>query len=166
MITDLQVYSDAAILGGVAGVRSMAPPAIISHMAQDGSVSADSGPLTWLAHSGVAKTTAVLAVGEAIADKFPIVPTRTDAGPLVARGISGAMAGAALASARRRPVLLGALTGAITAVAATFAVTNFRRVAKARTGLPDFVFGFAEDAIVIAAALHVFASERAGESAA
>ncbi len=163
-MTDLQVYSDAAILGGVGGIRSMSPPAIISHLAEDGSLPADNTPMLWLAHSGVAKTTAALAFGEAVADKFPIVPSRTEPGSLVTRAISGAMAGAALASGRDRPVLFGAIIGASAAVAATFAVTNLRRFAKERTGVPDFVFGLAEDGLVIAAALHVFSSERSVKS--
>ena len=165
-MTDMQVYSDAAILGSVAGIRSMATPAIVSHLAHEGSLPADSEPMVWLSHSGVAKATAVLAVGELIADKLPVVPSRTDMGPLVSRGISGALGGAAVASARKRPAVVGALIGASTAVLATFAVTNFRRAAKERTGVPDFVWALLEDAVVIASGLHVVASQRSQTSAA
>jgi uncharacterized membrane protein len=155
-MTDAEVFGAAATLGAVAGMRSMTAPMVVSRLAHEGYLSEENPQLELLARQGAVTTTTVLAVGEAIADKTPYVPARTSAGPLFGRLVSGALAGAAVTSGTKRPVLWGAVTGAAAALGATFAAYYLRRAAGQKTGVPDVVFALAEDAIVAASSWSVY----------
>jgi uncharacterized membrane protein len=121
---------DAAVLGGVSGLRTFTAPAAL---ALRGRLAAGSRPRTALL---------VIAGGELVADKLPIVPSRTAPGPLFGRAVAGAVVGSAAAG----PV--GAGVGAAAAVSASYAGT----AARARTSLPNVVAGLVEDAVAIGAA--------------
>jgi uncharacterized membrane protein len=118
-------------LGTVTGMRSMAGAATLA--AQRG---------------GFARgATAIMAIGEMIADKTPFVGNRTDAGPQTGRGLMGALVGALVAHQDGEPVWLGALVGAGTAVVATH--LSYR--CRTRVPLPVALAGLLEDAVVIGA---------------
>ncbi|HEX7020068.1 MAG TPA: hypothetical protein VF159_08670 [Gemmatimonadaceae bacterium] len=89
--------------------------------------------------------TAVMALGELIADKTAVVGNRTDAGPQAARALMGALIGGLVAREDGEPAWLGALVGAGTAVAATHLTYHWRT----RGPLPVTLAGFMEDAVVI-----------------
>ena len=118
-------------LGTVTGMRSMAGAATLA--AQRGGF--------------VRGATAILAIGEMIADKTAAVGNRTDAGPQTGRAVMGALVGAFVAHEDGEPIWLGALVGAGTAVAATHLSYQWRR----RVPLPISLAGLLEDAIVIGA---------------
>lgn len=145
---DAQVYAGAAVMGAIAGMRSMAAPAIVSQFSEAGLIPEHGSPLSWLNHPGVSKALGVLATGEKIADKLPFIPARTTAGPLVARGLSGAVSGAAVFSRTKRPWWAGALIGAGTAVAASFAAYKARKWLNEEFNIPDPVVAIVEDALV------------------
>ena len=84
---------------------------------------------------------------ELVADKLPI-GARTSPIPLALRTASGAVSGAALASAERRSALFGAVLGAAGAVAGTFATSSLRGALLRRLRLPNILAGIAEDALL------------------
>lgn len=165
-MTDTQVYTGAAVMGVAAGMRSMASPAIVSQLAKSGLIPSGQAATGFFNHPATAKTMAVLAVGEMIADKLPFMPKRTDAPALVTRAISGAVSGAAICSAKKRSVMTGALLGALGAVGATYGAYRLRKWAGERFGVPDPVIAIAEDALVAGCGMLVLSSMRSSSETA
>ena len=132
-----------AAMGAMAGVRSAAPPAFLAGEQNHRSNGKPVGEKTALISGGLQ----LLALGEAIADKFPGLAARTHPVSLAARGLSGALAGAAVMPRRRG---LGALVAASAAILATVGIVRLRRFATQRIGVPGALFGLAEDALLLA----------------
>lgn len=147
-MTDAQVYAGSAVLGAVSGMRSMAAPAIVSRLASSGVLPIGESQIGFLKNPTTAKTTAILAAGEALADKLPFIPNRTKAFPLVARAISGAVSGAAFSRGKKRSALFGALCGMAAAVGATYGAFKLRQLAGKRLQIPDTIAAVTEDALV------------------
>jgi uncharacterized membrane protein len=144
-MNDAEIYASTALVGAIAGMRSLSAPALISQIKTAGT----SGDLTsFFQHAAAPKTTSLLALGEFVADKLPFTPARTKLGSLGFRAISGALSGAAICRAYKRPPLLGALLGAAAAAGTTFAAYRFRAEASKALHLPDPVVALAEDAVV------------------
>ncbi len=137
-------------LGGIAGMRAMAAPAILSRSVVEGRVGSLEGtPFEALGSPRVSTALRVLEVGELIVDKLPIVPSRTSPPPLLGRAASGALVGAAtFASGGRRAVMGGAL-GAVSAMVAAYAAERLRVQITQRLGMPNVVAGLLEDGIVL-----------------
>jgi uncharacterized membrane protein len=131
-VTPVRRLGSAALIGVVCGMRTFTGPAAV---ALRGRIAAPARLLL----------TAV-AAGEAIGDKMPAVPARTSAPSLAARVLSGALSGRALAGAP------GVAPGALGALAGTFGAYHARAALTRQTGLPDALFGVAEDALAVAAA--------------
>ncbi|HYH81951.1 MAG TPA: DUF4126 family protein [Longimicrobium sp.] len=150
-MADLSVLARAAALGAAAGMRSMAAPAALSrHMAGAGK---SSGELERLfAHPSAPTALRLASVAELVADKLPIIPNRTDAGPLGARMAAGALCGAVVARRGRESAIAGALVGALAAAAATFAAYHVRRALTSDAGLPDLAVAVGEDMAALAVA--------------
>ena len=119
-MTDLEVYSGAAVLGAISGMRSMAAPAIVSRFAHTGLLPLQDSQIKFLTHKNSAKTMAVMAIGEMVADKLPFIPNRTSVFPLMTRAVSGALSATAFTKARKRSVAVGALIGSLAAVGASY----------------------------------------------
>lgn len=147
-MNDALVYTDAAVMGAIAGLRSMSAPAVVSQLSDAGLIPEEGSPVAWLHHPGVAKTLTVLATSELIADKLPFLPARTEVGPLAARALTGGISGAAICSAARRPWWIGALIGAGAAVGATFGAVKLRKWITKEHNVPSAVVGIVEDAVV------------------
>ena len=152
---DSQLYTSAAAIGAIAGMRAMSAPAVISQVVRKGELAVEGSKLGFLNTSGALSISALLAVGELIADKLPSTPNRTDVGPLVARAISGGLSGAVIFSAKKKSPWAGGLLGALTAVAATYAAFHLRRSVKEKLHIPDVVLAAAEDALVARAGVFV-----------
>ena len=136
--------------GVLAGMRAFSAPALLSHQLSREPVEAPEGRARVLASRPLSRVLAVLAVGELLADKAPWVPARISPPALVARDLSGALTGAAVA-APHRPLSAGrALLGAMAAVASAFTFYKLRQLATHRLGLPNTVAGLVEDAAVLA----------------
>ena len=153
----------AATLGAVAGMRSMAAPAIVSRLLHAGALPVENRQLELLAHPATVATTTLLAIGELVADKLPSTPARTEPGPVAVRMLSGALCGAAISSSKRESVVAGLFVGACAALAATFAAYHVRRWADGQTGLPDAVFAVLEDSLVVATGWNVYQNSRTRE---
>jgi uncharacterized membrane protein len=145
---DFDVYAAAVLLGALAGVRSMAAPAVLGQLSRKGALADLSGTLAFVRSPLFLPASGLLALGEAAADKLPLMPNRTAAGPLLGRALTGGISGAVVCSAKKRPPLIGALMGAAAAVAAAYGAYALRRQATHNLNLPDFAVALAEDAIV------------------
>lgn len=144
MATD---YLSTALLGVLAGMRSMTPPTLVS-LYLNRNQQVRNGTLTNLLGSGNCLTVfTLLAAGEITADKFPQAPNRTFAPALVGRLGTSALASAALTEAQGgNRTVAAALSAAITGVA-TFATFQARMAANKY--LPNPVTGVLEDAILL-----------------
>lgn len=127
----------ASWLGMVAGLRSMTPLAVLTWTNEE------AAPLQ-------KNVTAVLAVGEMIADKLPFTPSRVKSGPFLGRIALGAVSGALLCQRLEQPLLPGAVRGALGAVVGTLASSTYRSIMPDATGLPDFVLALVEDGVAVA----------------
>jgi uncharacterized membrane protein len=134
----------AGLLGVVAGLRSQLPHAVL---AARGVEPAD-GPLKLLGTGAGRNASYLAAVGELVADKLSVTPSRVDRGALIGRVLSGALAATTLASAtgvRGARLIPPALAGGAGAWAGSWGGYLARRAAVERTGLPDPVVAVAED---------------------
>ena len=162
-MTDAQVYAGAAVMGAVAGMRSISAPAIVAQLVRSGPLEASNRQLAFLSQSGTAKSIAAAAIGELIADKLPFMPKRTQAPSLVWRALSGALSGAAVCATKKRSAVAGALLGAAAAAGATYGTYELRRWVGKRFDLPDPVVAIVEDVLVAGCAAAVLSSLREEE---
>jgi uncharacterized membrane protein len=136
------------LIGLTAGSRSMTPLATVSEAAHGGHLPADNGAPSWLGHPLVAAGSKALAAGELWGDKLPSAPDRIVLAGILARIVTGGLAGASLAPRRQR--FLGAALGAGAAVAASYVTFNLRMRALRRFGQTPT--GLVEDALTLGAA--------------
>ena len=116
-------------LGVLTGARSMAGLATLAAQ-----------------HGGVLKPVmGLMAAGEMVADKTPLIGNRTDAFPQAGRAVMGALVGGFIAHEAREAVWVGALVGAAAAVATTHLAYQLRT----RLPLSATAGGLLEDALVV-----------------
>jgi len=84
-----------------------------------------------------------------------MTPSRKKTGPFTGRVIIGALSGVALAIAGRQSIPLGAIMGALGAVAGTLGGYEFRTRLVKLLNCPDFVVAMIEDAIAISAGFFI-----------
>lgn len=147
-------YTQAAILGVVAGMRAMSAPAIAARMLVRSAVAnnADEVP-AFLQSAATNNVLSLLAIAEFVGDKLPNAPNRTAAPGLIARCISGALCGAAICKINRRNAFAGALIGTTAALASSFGAFYLRKIIAENSCLPDPVIGTMEDALVMSGGL-------------
>jgi uncharacterized membrane protein len=93
----------------------------------------------------------VLAIGELIADKLPMIPKRTAPAPLMARVVTGALCGACLCAAAGKSSLAGTLLGGIGAIVGAFLGYGIRR--RLDLHIRDLVVAICEDVVTVGLAL-------------
>lgn len=144
-------YVQAMGAGAITGMRSMAAPAIIhTFFEQFAAPQEVNGKLRYLlASSHSLRVVHALSIGEMISDKLPLMPARTDTLPLLGRGVLGALAGAAIFSAYRKPPVVGAVVSGSAALCSTYGSYYLRRTISEKTPLPDVVAGLVEDGVMI-----------------
>lgn len=140
----------AAALGALSGLRSMAAPALLAHEIRGGAVG-ESTLDKLFTSDAFARLLLLLAGGEMVADKTPLVPDRIGTLPLLGRAALGSLSAAALAAHRRERVMLSAAVGAGAALATTFSAFHLRRLAAHELRVPDRILGLLEDGLVLAA---------------
>ncbi|RZU41588.1 DUF4126 family protein [Edaphobacter modestus] len=143
------------LIGCVAGLRSMMAPAIVCAAAYLHWIHLDGTPLAFLNTMAALSIFTLLAIGELIVDKLPNTPARTSAIGLSARGITGALCGAALAASGGRSLVAGALLGAAGGIGGAFAGYYIRHGLVTQMELPDFVIAVIEDLLAISGGLFV-----------
>ena len=149
------VLALAFAIGIIAGLRTFTAPAAVSWAARLSWLELGD---TWAAFLGYAATPYVvglIAVAELVNDKLPKTPSRKSPGPFIGRVVVGAFSGAALCSAGKQSPLVGAVLGALGAVAGTLGGYEARtRLVKA-LGVPDLVIALLEDAVAVGGGLFV-----------
>jgi uncharacterized membrane protein len=147
----------AAVIGIVAGLRSLTAPAAVSWGAHLGWLGLDGSPLSFMSSTAAVAILSVLALAELVADKLPRTPSRTRAGSLLGRILMGGLAGACLAVSSGVPLLAGAGLGSIGAVAGTFGGYEVRRKVVNDLGTRDLYVALIEDVIAVGLAVMVLA---------
>jgi uncharacterized membrane protein len=143
-------FFEVLCLGMIAGMRSVAAPALVSdHLAHERSNDALEPPFSILASRKTANVLKALAVCEMISDKLPATPARISAAPLAARAISGAICGAAICKAERESPGLGAIIGSAAAIGSSFLFYNLRKNVGVSLPIPDPALGLIEDGIAV-----------------
>ncbi|MBW3629403.1 MAG: DUF4126 family protein [Gemmatimonadetes bacterium] len=152
MVWNGSTVGSAGEFGIASGLRSMAPPALLSqHLAERPMWQLDSQVERVLASPGVRALLGVAALGELVADKLPSARSRMAPRPLLARAIAGAVGGGVLMHRARQPALMGALAGAVGAVTGAAAGYHARQ-ALTRSGIPDSAVAVLEDLLALAIA--------------
>jgi uncharacterized membrane protein len=139
----------ASGIGVVAGLRSMTAPAIVAWSAHLGWINLSGSHLAFMGSAGVVGIFTLGALLEFIADQLPTTPARTTAAPLAARIVMGLLTGACLGTAGGASLWLGALTGAIGAIAGAFGGYPARVGLVRALNAPDFAIAIPEDLIAI-----------------
>lgn len=140
-----------ALIGSVASARSMTPMASLAAARLAGRPVP--GRLWLLDHPLFRWGALAMGVGELLGDKMKTAPDRTVFLGLLARVMSAAIAGAALAPRGQAP--LGAGTAVAVAVPMAYATLAGRKQAMARIGQTRS--GLIEDALVVAAGVAIVA---------
>lgn len=113
------VYLVAALLGVIAGLRSMTAPAVTSWAASLGLLGVAGTPLAFMAAVVTPWIFTALALGELVVDKLPATPSRKILPAFGARVLAGALCGATIGAASGA-LAPAAITGALGAVAGTY----------------------------------------------
>ena len=140
------------LIGLVAGLRSMTPFAAVAFAARSHRLNQKPEESPLLASRAAVAGASALAAGELLGDKMRSAPDRTIPPGLVARLITGAVAGAALAPRRDR--LPASVLGALGAVAGGYVGLAVRKRAMApygqtRSGLLEDGFALAATAVIV-----------------
>lgn len=137
----------ALLIGVTAGMRSQTPGAVLAWNQQDAPWYARWR--RWPVYRSTWGRRALLlsGAGELIGDKSPLVPPRTNPGPLFGRMLFGGIAGAAIGSEGRGrgPIVRGAIAGAAGGALGSFGGQYARAALVRMTGLPDPAVAVVED---------------------
>ncbi len=142
-------------IGVVAGLRSMTAPAVVAWAAHLGWINLQGSPLASMGSTWAVGIFTVGALGEFVADQLPTTPARTAAVPLTARVVMGLLTGACLGVAGGASYWIGALIGAIAAIAGTFGGYQARVRLVRGLHVPDAAIAIPEDLVAIGLGLLV-----------
>jgi uncharacterized membrane protein len=143
----------SALMGVIAGLRTMTAPAAASWAVRTGRLPAQGQPLGLLGHQLAPGVLTALALGEFVGDQLPRTPSRKAPLPFAARVLSGALSGGAvgggsgLAAAGAIAGMAGAALGTVGGYAA--------RVQLAEALGEDRPAALIEDAVALLGALFV-----------
>lgn len=144
-------YLLALLIGIVAGLRAMTPPALVAWAAHLGWIDLSGSSLGFLANAWVRWILTLLAIVELVTDQLPSTPSRTVPIQFGARIATGALSGAAVGAAG------GAMVGGLLAgIAGAVIGTLGGRALRARLASAfgsDRPAAFIEDAVAIGGAL-------------
>lgn len=137
----------ALLIGITAGMRSQAPAAVLAWNQPDAPWHARWRRWPLLRSTWGRRLLMANAAGEIAVDKAPMVPPRTDPGPLFGRILFGGLAGAAIGSegGGRGPIVRGAIAGALGGAIGSFGGMQARAALVEATGLPDPAVAVVED---------------------
>ena len=145
------VFLLALGIGIVAGLRSLTAPAVVAWGAYLNWLNLHGSPLAFMGSTTAVGILSVLAIGELVADKLPMIPKRTAPAPLMARVITGGLCGACLCAATAKSLLAGTLLGGVGAVVGAFLGYGIRR--RLDLHIKDFLVATCEDVFAVGLAL-------------
>jgi uncharacterized membrane protein len=147
------VFVLALGIGIVAGLRSLTAPAVVAWGAHLSWLNLQGSPLAFIGSTAAVAILSVLAIGELIADKLPMIPKRTAPAPLMARVVTGGLCGACLCAAVGNSLIAGTLLGGIGGIVGAFLGYGIRRRLVNDLHINDFVVALCEDLVAIGLAL-------------
>ncbi len=153
MSSDLALALSAFGNGVVAGLRSLAAPAVVRWAGHFHRLDLRDSRLTLLGSSIAVYTISALGLAELIADKLPFVPNRTSPLPMAFRILSGTICGAAFCISANRLLLAGILLGGLGAINGAFGGFHIRRLLVKYLKINDTAIALAEDTLAIGAGL-------------
>jgi uncharacterized membrane protein len=146
-MTQVLVIVLALLIGVVAGLRALTPPAAVAWGGFLGWINLDGTWAQWVAHPITLAVFTVLLLGELITDQLPKTPSRKVPPQFAARLISGGFAGAVIGTAWGHPwACLGA--GVIGAVLGTLGGAWARGAVAAKAG-KDLPAALSEDVVAV-----------------
>ena len=147
------VFALAFGIGIVAGLRSLTAPAVVAWGAHLNWLNLHGSALAFMGSTTAVAILSVLAIGELIADKLPMIPKRTAPVPLMARVVTGGLCGACLWAAVGKSLVAGALLGGIGGVVGAFLGYSVRRRLVNNFHIKDLVVAVCEDVVAVGLAL-------------
>jgi len=135
----------------VAGLRSLTAPAVVAWGAHLNWLNLHGSPLAFMGSTTAVAILSVLAIGELIADKLPMMQKRTAPAPLMARIVTGGLCGACLCAATGQSLIVSAVLGGIGGVIGAFLGYDFRR--RLDLHIKDFLVAICEDVVAVGLAL-------------
>ena len=151
----ISVLALAFAIGLADGLRSMTAPAVVAWAARWKWLDLHGSFLEFMGSAVAVWIFTIAAVVELVVDKLPNTPSRKEALGFTARVVMGGLSGATLCAAAGHAIVLGALLGAVGAIAGGFAGYEARtRLVKALR-VPDIMIALLEDAIAIGAAFFI-----------
>ena len=157
-MTSIYILALAAGIGIVAGLRSMTAPAVVSWAAHLGVLNLTGSPVAFMETTAAVAVFTTFALAEYVADKLPRTPSRTRAGPLMGRILTGGLAGACLTASAGVPLLAGAGLGGIGAVVGAFSGYEVRRILVRDLETKDLYVALIEDLVAIGLAVALVAA--------
>jgi uncharacterized membrane protein len=148
-VAPTHILALAAGIGFVAGLRSLTAPAAVSWAAHLGWLNLEGSPLMFMSSTAAVVIFSILAIAEYVADKLPRTPNRTSRGPLLARIVMGALAGACLSALSGQVLLAGMVLGGLGGLVGAFVGYEARRRLVTGLGVKDTVVAVVEDLIAI-----------------
>jgi uncharacterized membrane protein len=145
------VFVLALGIGIVAGLRSLTAPAVVAWSAHLSWLNLHGSPLAFMGSTTAVAVFSLLAIGELIADKLPMMSKRTAPAPLMARIVTGALCGACLCAAAGKLLLSGMLLGGMGGVIGAFLGYGIRR--RLDLHIKDLVVAICEDVVAVGLAL-------------
>ena len=145
------VFLLALGIGIVAGLRSLTAPAVVAWGAHVNWLNLHDSALAFMGSPTAVAIFSLLAIGELVADKLPMMAKRTSPAPLIARIITGGLCGACLCAAAGKLLAVGALLGGIGGVIGAFLGYNIRR--RVDLHIKDVIAAVCEDVVAVALAL-------------
>jgi uncharacterized membrane protein len=143
------VFAFALGIGFAAGLRSLAPPAVVAWAAHFGWLNLNNSPLAFMGSIIAVVVFSLLALFELFADTQPSTPKRTAAAPLTARIVTGALCGACLCAAGHQSLMVGAIPGAIGGIIGAFAGYQIRSKLVTALNIKDIFIALPEDLVTI-----------------
>ena len=149
------IYLFAAAIGFVAGLRSLTAPAAVSWAVHLGWLNLQGSPLALMGSAAAVAIFTFLALAELVADKLPMTPNRTSAGPLMARIVMGGLCGACLMVAAGQWLMAGVAAGGVGAVVGAFAGYEARRRLVSGLKAKAIVVAVLEDLLALSLAYFI-----------
>ncbi|QHN01969.1 DUF4126 family protein [Granulicella sp. WH15] len=141
------------LLGGMTGLRTMTPMAVLCWFAWLGNLPVSGTWAFWVANPVTTLIFTALALCELLGDKHPKMVDRISLGPLLARITFGGLVGALAATGLSGSAVEGTILGAISAIAGAFLGFHLRHWMVHTQGFRDFAVALVEDAIAIGFAI-------------
>jgi uncharacterized membrane protein len=147
-MTQVLILLLALLIGVVAGLRALTPPAVVAWGAALGWLPLDGTWAQWVGHPITVTVLTILLVVELVTDQLPSTPARTVAPQFAARLLTGAFAGAVIGAGSHHTIsALGA--GIVGAVLGTLGGYQARRRLVAANGGHDLPIALSEDAVAV-----------------